>query len=179
MTLFSRDELGVDIVETVISSLHLEEYQYSQPFNDFVAAQDEGEEHREKVLTFFSNDAMSIEESANRLLSTKIEPEPEILLDWVQIEDKVPFTSHNAYVKTLKKNNSHLIEKTLLTQKCEKKVLYGILIKEPQGSSMSKVDLSHAGVQRLPQLVLRDLQRTGQKDRRRPLPARLPYVFEP
>lgn len=139
MMLFNKDKLTEDVIETVISSLHLEEFHYSQPFKEFVFEETENEDQKNKVQTYFTNEAITIEEGVERLLGTKIQPEPEVVLDWVQIEDKVPYTANNAYIKTLKKNNSHLIEKSLLMQKCEKKLLYGILIKEHQGSSMSKV----------------------------------------
>ncbi len=139
MTLFNKDKLAIDIVETVISHLGLEEYHYSQPFKEFLGDERATESSGIQVATFFSNEAITVDEGVHRMLGEKINPEPEIVLDWVQIDNKVPYTANNAFVKTLKKNNSHLAEKSLLMQKCEKKMLYGILIKEHQGSSMSKV----------------------------------------
>lgn len=139
MTLFNKDSLTNDIVETVISHLRLEEYHYSQPFKEFLGDQKTTVESSINVSTFFNNEAITIEEGIHRMLGEKVNPEPEIVLDWVQIDNKVPYTANNAFIKTLKKNNSHLAEKSLLMQKCEKKMLYGILIKEHQGSSMSKV----------------------------------------
>ena len=137
MMLFNKDRLTDDLVETAIADLRLEEYHYSQPFKDFVEVSREGE--APYADTFFTNEPISIDEGIHRLLGAKVPPEPEIILDWVQIDNKVPYTANNAFIKTLKQNNSHLSEKNLIMQKCEKKLLYGILIKEHQGSSMSKV----------------------------------------
>lgn len=146
MMLFNKDQLGEDIIETAISSLHLEDHDYSQPFKEFIPGENK-QEASAKVETFFKNEAITLDEGINRLLASKIDPEPEIMLDWVQIDNKVPFTADNAYIRTLKKNNSHLIERSLIAQKCEKKLLYGILIKQHQGSSMPKVNLDYSGIQ--------------------------------
>ena len=137
--LFNKENITEDLVQTAISDLNFEEYHYSQPFKDFVIDQNKEDLKEDISQIFFENKSITADEAIHEMLGTKILPEPEVVLDWVQIDNKVPYTANNAFIKTLRKNNSHLTEKSLIMQKCEQKLIYGILIKEHQGSSMSKV----------------------------------------
>lgn len=137
--MLNRDVLTEDCLETAISDLRLEEYQYSQPFKAITIADEEDEPQSRVSETYFSNRAVTIDDSIHRLLGLKVDEDPELVLDWIQIDNKVPYTANNAYIKTMKNNTGKLDEASLITQKSRKRELHGILIKQPQGSSMPKV----------------------------------------
>lgn len=139
MSMLNRETLSDDCIEEAISDMRFEEYHYSQPFKAVKVTEEDPQRTTKELAPFFKNQALSIDESIHQLLGLKVIPDPELHLDWIQIDNKVPYTASNAYIKSMKKNSGQLSEKSLIMQKCDKKLFHGILIKEHHGSSMPKV----------------------------------------
>jgi len=136
MTLFNREKLSIDDIETAIRDLRLEEYQYDQPFTNFKIPEHNPEDPSLSKLLYFKNEPKDIDQLERSMLaSMSLKPSPKVSLDWLQIDNKIPYTAANVQAKTLKGQAS---TKGLSIQSTRKKELPGILIKEPQGSSVSK-----------------------------------------
>lgn len=142
MSLLNREILTIDCIDEAISDLRFEEQHFSQPYKAIKADVEDGLHTEQELRPFVSNKALTIDESIHQLLSLKVMADPELHLDWIQIDNKVPYTASNAYIKSMKQNSGQLSEKSLIMQKCEKKLFHGILIKEHHGSSMPKVVLT-------------------------------------
>jgi hypothetical protein len=177
MTLLRKDRLGVEQIESAIKDLKLEDGASGQPFLSYSSPKEKPAEPVQEPL-FFSNKTAAIDKKIDELLNAKRKPEPQLLFDWVQIENRIPYTASNSLIKTLRGNQAKDSEMSLIQMKCRKKELQGILIKESEGTTMSKVGPSDAGVRRVPRAVLPDPQRAGRADRPGQEQARLQQVPE-
>lgn len=142
--LFDKEKVGVDEIETAIQDLHFEENNSAQPFESFKSSEEaEPSEGESKAggdtveQPFFSNKVLDIDSKIASLSKVALPPVPEISFDWVQIDNKIPFTPSNAQIKSLRQNKVQIVENSLLQQKLRKKLVHGISIKEQQGPSLS------------------------------------------
>ena len=175
--MLKKDKLGVEQVESAIKDLKLEDCPSGQPFLSYSSPKDKSTEPSQEPL-FFGNKVVSIDKKIDELLTAKRKPEPQLVFDWIQIENRIPYTASNSLIKTLRGNQPKDSEMSLIQMKCRKKELQGILIKESEGTTMSKVCSGDAGVRRVPRAVLPDPQRAGRAHRRRQEQARLQQVLE-
>jgi hypothetical protein len=138
MTILKKDKLGVEQVESAIRDLKLEDCSPGQPFLSYSSPREKATDTVQEPL-FFSNKIVSIDKKIEELLNAKRKPEPQLLFDWIQIENRIPFTASNSLIKTLRGSQPKDSEMTLIQMKCRKKEIQGILIKESEGTTMSKV----------------------------------------
>ncbi len=145
MTILKKDKLGVEQVESAIKDLKLEDCVSGQPFHSYSSPKDKSPDSVQEPL-FFSNKIVSIDKKIDELLNAKRKPEPQLLFDWIQIENRIPYTASNSLIKTLRGSQPKDSEMSLIQMKCRKKEIQGILIKESEGTTMSKVRSADPGI---------------------------------
>lgn len=138
-----KEKIGVDDLENAAKDLKFDEFSSTVPFNSFCPLDnsiDAGDRDvvEENNYIYFNNKTINIEEKIEELLNVKLVKEERIGFDWIQIDNRIPYTASNSMIKTLRGNLKRDNEMSLVQMKSRKRVVQGILIKEQEGTTMSR-----------------------------------------
>jgi TATA box binding protein associated factor (TAF) len=139
--MLNKSRITAEDIDISIAEQAYEDFEWNQPLVGFQSDIPEGGDttHGRPDPLFFSNKVVPIDEKIHELMKQLAKPEEKIFIDWIQLENQIPKSVSNSNVLLAKrKPESAGIDGPPSAQKYKKRIVQGILIKEPERNQQTK-----------------------------------------
>lgn len=138
--MLNKSRIGSDDIDIAISEQAYEDFEWNQPLLAYMpqnlGATDHS--HHKDDPYFFNNKVISIDDKIQELMKQTTKPEEKIFVDWVQLENQIPKSASNTNVMLAKRRPETFLDGNPSNLKYKKKLVQGILIKEPERTQQTK-----------------------------------------
>lgn len=138
--MLNKSRVSSEDIDIAIAEQAYEEFEWNQPLLAYkpenLAISEHSNSRNEPY--FFSNKVVSIEDKIQELMKQTAKPEEKIFVDWVQLENQIPKSASNTNVMLAKRRPETHLDGNSANQKYKKKLVQGILIKEPERNQQTK-----------------------------------------
>jgi TATA box binding protein associated factor (TAF) len=139
--MLNKSRISAEDIDISIGEQAYEEFEWNQPLVGFHPENLEGWDASQGKgdPLFFTNKVVSIDDKVHELMKQIAKPEEKIFIDWIQLENQIPKSASNSNVVLAKrKPESAPADGPPSAQNYKKRIVQGILIKEPERNQQTK-----------------------------------------
>lgn len=138
--MLNKNRVSLEDIDISIAEQNYEESEWSQPLIGFHPEPLDtlSHQHGRGEPLFFSNKVVSIDDKIKELMKQTAKPEEKIFIDWVQLENQIPKSVTTSNIVLAKRKPDAVVEGQTSAQKYKKRMVQGILIKEPERNQQTK-----------------------------------------